>query len=234
MAVNFEKICDVGQGLSFKQDEHFTFGYITALAIGDTTLKADFKVADPLAKPQPVESKGTLGGGGADTSGILTKAVVAVLEKVTWNTEPTGMIEFEGRVTPANMQAIYSLTMQGLSKLVVQFGFVVFEYDYVHNRYYTAYATNKASKPSGQQPTGVGAIGFGSASNVVPIFGLLAKEGNSIKLTAEQKMADDPPGFRNHAFTLAVAATAASQVQQIRAQTSDTNKMIKPWGLPQQ
>ena len=47
---------------------------------------------------------GAGGTSGSEFSNIFTKPVAVVLSKAKWNTAPTDIIEFEGRVSAANMQ----------------------------------------------------------------------------------------------------------------------------------
>lgn len=229
----YTRECDVGQGFNFKQDEHYTFGYITGLVIGDSSLSPDFKVADPLTVPEPPKAaEGVEKGVEVKTSGVFTKPVVAVLSNVTWgNVQATDMIDFAGRISSTNMQLITNLTMQSMSKVVVRISFIVFEYDPVLNAYYPAFSSYEGSEPLGTKPGSV-AGGFGANTSVKEVYGILGKDGNNFKLKATVKPADDPAGFINHEFEISVAATAAPNVQQLQIQTSSVNKMIKPWGLP--
>lgn len=229
----YTRECDVGQGFNFKQDEHYTFGYITGLVIGESSLVPDFKVADPLTVPEPTKAAASLDQGAeTKTHGIFTKQVVAVLQSATWaNVLATDMIDFTGRISSTNMQLITNLTMQSMAKVVVRISFIVFEYDSVSNSYYPSFSSYEGSEPLGSKP-GTVSGGFGANTSVKEVYGILGKDGNNFKLKATVKAADDPPGFINHEFEISVAATAAPEVQQMQIQTSSVNKMIKPWGLP--
>lgn len=236
MAVTFERECDPGQGFNFKQDEHFTFGYITTLTIGDTEIDPSFKVFDPSDMPDPPK-KASATGGGEDSVGAsqsFKKPVVAVLTKLAWGTQTTDHIDFEGRIAPKNMQLINTLLMSNLKKLVVEISFTVFEYDNVNNAYFPVIASFKGSQPIGMKPASAKGGGFKTDSKAKPVYGLLARDSNTLKLTATTTPESEPAGFFNHAFTISVAATSAPAVQEIQIQTSTTNKLIKPWGLPQQ
>lgn len=231
----FDRECDVGQAFNFKQDEHYTFGYMTGLVIGDTNLGPDFKVADPLDMPAPPKKgTGAAGEASGDTSGMFKKPVTAVLSQVTWSTQPTDMIDFKGRISAANAQLLAQLTYLSMTKIVLQCSFVVFDYDSVNNVYFPVISSFKGTAPVGMPPGKIEDVGFGTDSHVKPIYGIIGKEGNAFKLTIESKMAEDPPGFKNYEFSLSIAPTASKESQQIQIQTSAKVKLILPWGLPQQ
>lgn len=224
---------DVSQGFNFKQDEHASFGYLTGLVIGDTNFGPDFKVADPLDMPDPPKkAAGSAGEGSGDTSGMFKKPAVAVLTNVSWTSQPTDPIKIEGRITAANYQLIAQLTMLSMKKIVLQFAFVVFDYDTVNNTYFPSITTYKGSGPVGLAPSKIEEVGFGKDKALEAIFGVVGKEGNAFQLTANHKPEEDVPGFVNHAFTLAVVPTAGKESQQLRIQTSAKYKIILPWGLP--
>ncbi len=236
MSVALEKTCDITQGFNFKQDEHHTFGYITTMTIGDTEIEPSFKVFDPTDMPDPPKKASATGAGEASVgaSQNFKKPVVAVLESVTWNTETTGVIEFKGRIAPKNMQLINTLLMSSLKKLVVELSFVIYEYDNVNNTYFPTIASFKGSEPIGTKPVKAAGGKFKTDPNAKRVYGLLARDGNTLKLTSNSAPESEPAGFFNHAFEVSLAATSAPAVQELQLQTSATSKLIKPWGLPQQ
>lgn len=228
----YTRECDVGQGFNFKQDEHYTFGYITGLVIGESSLSPDFMVVDPTTVPAPPKAAKLGEGAEVKSQGIFSKPVVGVLASATWaNVQATDMIDFTGRISVTNMQLITNLTMQSMAKVAVRIAFVVFEYDLVANSYYPSFSSYEGSELIGFKPDPVSG-GWGQNTSVKEIYGILGKDGNNFKLKASVKPADDPPGFLNHEFEISVAPTASEAVQQIQIQTSVVNKMIKPWGLP--
>lgn len=225
--------CDANQGFNFKQDEHQTFGFITSLVIGEASMSPDFKVADPeaLAAIKPKKAGGLTGDVEVSTSSKFTNPAVAVLTAVKWPTNATDKIEFEGRVSSTNMQLIQNLILQSMPKMVVRIAFIVYVYDPNLQAYYPAFKTYQGTAPLGIKP-GDSSGGFGANSSVPEVYGILSKDGGAFNLTANIKPEDEPVGFINFGFTMAVAATAASDVQQLQVQTSSVAKMIKPWGLP--
>jgi hypothetical protein len=242
MAVDFQKACDPAQGFDFKQDEHKTFGYITMLVIGDIEMPADIKVAEavPTTAIAPPSSSGAEGNSTLDSSGVYTKPVVAVLKSAAWSTLPTDTIKFEGLVSTANMQMISMLKMQSLSKIVMNFSFIVYEYDPVHNKYFASFASHKASskEPTGAKPkkaAGTGDFKPDANAEAAKIFGLLGKDSaaGAFQIDAKTEISGEAPvGLKVHDFLIHVAPPTATETQQIKIQTSNTNKIIKGFGLP--
>ena len=113
----FQKYCDVEQGYDFKKDVQTPIGYITSLKIGDTTLKADQTVKDPLSPETDL-------------------AVVAVLSGATWDLGVTDPLHFTGQVSVYNKQQIKLLIIKDLSKVDVTFKVAVYEYDPVEKKYF--------------------------------------------------------------------------------------------------
>lgn len=239
MAVEFSKDCDKDQGFDFKQDEHKTFGYINTLVIGDVEIPADIKVIEATADSGiKIKAGGAGGDSGGDSAGLFKKPVVAVLKGAqTWNTLPTDTLKFEGLISTSNMQTISMLTMQSLSKIVVHFSFVIYEYDPVANLYFPSFCSKAGSTPTGAAPgKAAGISGFGNDPNAIPIYGVLGKDNptGAFQISASTPISGDAPlGLKVHDFKLHVAPPTAKEPQQIKIQTSNTNKMIKGWGLPQ-
>lgn len=240
MAVEFSKECDKDQGFDFKQDEHKTFGFINTLVIGDVEIPPDIKVPEPTAGSGLTIKAGGAGGGAGDavgTTGIFTKPVVGVLKTASWNTLPTDTVKFEGLLSTSNMQVISMLTMQSLSKITIRFSFVVYEYDPVATLYFPSFCSKEGSAPTNTPPAkSSGLDGFGTDPNAKPIFGVLGKDGpdGAFQLKVDPKISGDAPlGVKVHDFTLHVSPPTAKATQQIKIQTSNTNKIIKGWGLPQ-
>lgn len=236
MAIEFAKQCDVGQGYNFKQDEHHTFGYITQWVIGDNNLSPDIKVVEPtsITNIASAGNAGTAGSGTVNTSGIFKFPVVAVLEAASWSTLPTDNITLKGRVSLSNAQTLQMLVMQSLAKVVMNIGFVIYEYDLVNQVYYTSFKTYKGSAVSGPaKPTKAGAGGFAN-TDASAIYALLGKtSGTEFGLKVGAKAREDPLGIRNHTLELSLAPPISTSPQQILIQTSNTIKLIQPWGLPQ-
>ncbi len=114
---NFD--CDVSQGFNFRSDGQSSVGYITALTIGTTPLRADLAVKNPT-----------------DASSI---SVVGVLSHVSWAGSATDPISFTAQVSSSNRQAIASLMHQTMSSAQAQIGFVVFTYDPMARKYYKSF-----------------------------------------------------------------------------------------------
>jgi hypothetical protein len=113
----FQKYCDVEQGYDFKKDVQTPIGYITSLKIGDTTLKADQTVKDPLSPETDLP-------------------VVAVLSGATWDLGVTDPLYFTGQVSVYNKQQIKLLVIKDLSKVDVTFKVAVYEYDPIEKKYF--------------------------------------------------------------------------------------------------
>ena len=240
MAVEFAKECDKDQGFDFKQDEHKTFGYINTLVIGDVEIAPDIKVVEATASSGIKIKAGGAGGGNGDdkgSAGLFTKPVVAVLKTAAWNTLPTDTIKFEGLMSTSNMQVISMLTMQSLAKIVIRFSFVIYEYDPVKQVYFPSFCSREGSVPTNAPPAdSKGLDGFGTDPNAKNIYGILGKDGpdGAFQIKVDPKISGDAPlGLKVHDFTLHVAPPTAKNTQQIKIQTSEANKIVKGWGLPQ-
>lgn len=216
----FSKECDVGQGFNFKPDVQRPFGYINTLRFGDNNIAPDIKVVAPAGATGT--KSGSTGGATADTSGTFTKAVVGVLSQATWSTLANGNITFQGRISAANMQRLNMLVMQSQKKVVVALSFMVNEYSPVSKSYFPSLTSYKGTVPSG---VAAQSVPPGDAS--APIYAVLG----SLKIDSPAKT--DPLGITNYSFELMLAPTIASMPQQIMIQTSATNKLVKPFGLPQ-
>lgn len=232
MATGLDFACTAEQGFNFKQDEHQTFGYITSLVIGASSLSPDFKVADPLATPTVHKAAAGLGKAAESTSSSkFVHPAVGVLDKVAWPTNATDKIEFEARISATNMQLISNLLMQNMPKVVVKIAFIVYVYDPNNQVYYPAFKTYQGTAPLGEAPGDSGG-GFGANTNVPEVFGILTKEGGAYSMSTSITPEDEPTGFVNFKLNITVSPTAAGDVQQLQVQTSSVAKMIKPWGLP--
>ncbi len=231
MAIEFSVDCDISQGYNFKQDEHHTFGYITSWVIGANNIAPDIKVVEPAS----INTAGNVGttGGATGTSSVFNKPVVSVLENISWSTLPNENITIRGRISIANAQQLNMLLMQSLKKVVLGISFVVYKYDLVNQKYYTSFVSYLGEAPNGA-PTNPGSTGFGNTTTEKPIYALLGKtSGTEFGIKVSPKAAEDPLGIRNHTLELTLAPPIAKKPQQILIQTSNTVKIIQPWGIPQ-
>ena len=113
----FDKHCDIKQGYDFQKDVQLPVGYLTSLKIGDTELKADQTVKDPLSPDTDL-------------------AVVAVLSGATWTLGVTDGLYFGGQVSVYNKQQVMQLVFKSLSKVDVTFKVAVYEYDPIEKKYF--------------------------------------------------------------------------------------------------
>jgi hypothetical protein len=217
MAMGFQKQCDIGQGYNFKPDEHHTFGHINTLALGDSNIPSDIRVVDPAAV--------TSATGYPDSAGIFTYPVAAVLEDVAWSMLPNDNITLTARISPANASLLTTLATQPLKRVIVNLSFAVYQYDPVSQKYFTSFLSYKGvTSPKGG--------GFGNDGAAKPISALFAKTSATtfgLKVGAAQ---EDPLGIHNHTVELILAPPIVNTPQQLLIQTSDTLKMIQPWGIP--
>lgn len=220
MAIALQKQCDIGQGYVFKPDERHTFGHINTLALGDSNIPSDIKVLDPATatSPQPPAGPSYL-----DATDIFTYPVAAVLEDVAWSTLPNENITLKARISPANASLLNTLASQPLKRVIVTLSFAVYQYDPVNSKYFTSFLSYKGvTSPKGG--------GFGPES-AKPISALFAKTGATtfgLQVGAAQ---EDPLGIHNHTVELILAPPIVNTPQQLLIQTSDTLKMIQPWGI---
>ena len=113
----FQKSCDVSQGYNFKKDVQTPVGFLTALKIGDITLKADQTVKDPLAPETDLP-------------------VVAVLSGSMWELGVTDTLYYSGQISVYNKQQTQQLVYKGLTKVDVVFKFAVYTYDPIEKKYF--------------------------------------------------------------------------------------------------
>ena len=209
------KDCDLMQGYAPRPDGQQTYGYIRSLTINDVVLPADQIISRPL---QP----------GSSTT---TQSVVGVLDLANWlDTGPTQPIDFTARISAANRQQLASMLVSKLTKVIVSIDFVVNEYDPVVKQYYTSFKSNKGVAPSGAAQTTTPTT-FGSSSSS-PIYGVVAVVNGAVAVELGSTAQQDIPGFVDYQMTLRLGPAVASGPQQILVQTSPTNKLIKPFGLP--
>lgn len=116
--------CAVSDGFNFASDRQDTFGYITSLTIGNSTLRSDLSGKDP-----------TTG------SGLQT---VAVLSRVNWNGGVSDPLTFVGQISTANKQAVAALSRTA-TNAQVQINFVVFTYDPIAKKYYKGFGSGATS-----------------------------------------------------------------------------------------
>jgi hypothetical protein len=213
------KDCDLAQGYSPSPDGKQPYGYILSLTIGNVVLPADVVIMQAYPKsgvpPRPGSS--------------TTRSAFGVLDLANWvDTAPTQPIDFTARISAANRQRIASMVLSQLPKVVVSIDFVVNEYDRVVAQYYTSFKSYSGTLPSGVSSTAT--IGASSAS---PIYGVLAVVDGAVAVNLGSTPQQDLPGFTNYAMTMRLAPPVTSTTQKILVQTSPTNKIIRPWGLPQ-
>lgn len=115
------KVCDVYQGYNYKKDKQTTVGFVTAMNIGGTDLKADQTTCkDPT---NPSNSFGA----------------VAVLSDVLWELGVTDAVYFSGQVSTANKQTILGLIYDTMVNVLVTFDFDVYEYDPLAKKYFKVF-----------------------------------------------------------------------------------------------
>lgn len=214
MAIEMVKECDVGRGFNFVATEHARVGYIDGLVFGNAAVAGD------LAVPK----EATIVGTSAPTG---SRRVVAVLGVVTWPTTPTAPIVFSGRVSPANAQLIQAYAQGAGAVTAVAIAWSVYEYDSVASLYYPSFNSFKGSTPPGKpgQPLVV-------ESSARTIYGCVRRTNGVLGLTISPAPLTDVAGIPTHEFTLTLAPVAASSPQQVKVQTSSSNKQNKPFGLP--
>jgi len=120
------KVCDVIQGYSIRKDRQATIGYITALTMGDTDIRADQTCIDPMSPGKKI-------------------TVVAVLSDVMWELGVTDAVYFAGQVSVIHRQNVASLIYNTMLDVFVTFRFDVYEYDPVAKRYFKAFTSAGAT-----------------------------------------------------------------------------------------
>jgi hypothetical protein len=113
----FQKSLDIYQGYNFRKDKQTPVGYITAIKIGDITLKADQTVKDPMAPETDFP-------------------VVAVLSGAMWELGVTDALYYSGQVSVFNKQQIQQLMYKDLTKVEVTCLFSVYDYDPLEKKYF--------------------------------------------------------------------------------------------------
>lgn len=120
------KHCSAADGFRFKAHVQSVIGHITNLKIGDTTLKADMTVRDPMNASQ------------ADK----TIDVVSVMNIFQWDLGITDPLRFSSQVSFNNKTVIYGMLLNGIEKTNVSITFNVYEYDYTNKTYFKSVNTN--------------------------------------------------------------------------------------------
>ncbi|MEM9458700.1 MAG: hypothetical protein AAGF11_31275 [Myxococcota bacterium] len=113
----FSKSLDIYQGYNYKKDVQTPVGFITALKIGDLTLKADQTCKDPMSPETDL-------------------AVVTVLSGAMWELGVTDAHYLTGQISVYNKQQVQLLVYKDLSKVDVEFKFSVYEYDPIEKKYF--------------------------------------------------------------------------------------------------
>lgn len=113
----FSKSLDIYQGYNYKKDVQTAVGFITALKIGDLTLKADQTCKDPMAPETDL-------------------SVVTVLSGAMWELGVTDAHYLTGQISVYNKQQVQLLVYKDLSKVDVEYKFSVYEYDPIEKKYF--------------------------------------------------------------------------------------------------
>lgn len=185
--------------------------------MGTSDLPRDLKVQGPVtawgATPTP-------------SPGIYAFSAVAVLSRMTWTMAPITNISFAARVPLSGMKTVQLLAPPA-KKVFVQVAFVIFEYDLASQAYFTSIRSFRGVAPAGAPPL----AGFGSTDGMV--YALLGKSASDPGIRAGTTPETDPVGINNYELSLTLAPPVAASPQLIQIQTSNTNTLSHPWGLPQ-
>ncbi len=106
---------DLRQGFNYSKDVQNSYGYVSALTIGTTTLPADLAISDGSSSP-----------------------VIGVLTSETWNGGVSDPIQLKFNVSTANSQALNNLLHTQLSNTNVSVAFRVNDYDPIAKKYFVA------------------------------------------------------------------------------------------------
>lgn len=188
--MDISPVCSPYQGANFKKDKQDSVGYITALKIGSKTFTADLSCADPT-----------------DTSKSV-KAVM-VLSKAKWSTGKSDAIYFNGEVSATTQSAMYSLGLNDMTDVTVEFQFTVYKFDAVK----TPYAYYKHFH-----------------SNDTTMKGMLEKDGSDYTFEIGDSKLDtfkDAP----QVFPCYLGIKPQNTEQDIQIATSQTDKSTKKWGV---
>lgn len=217
--VNSVRECDVQQGFNYSPSSNHTFGYITQLRIGNTDVLPDIRITDPLSYGLIATTVGTTG----TSTTPASRSVVAVLQLTDWSGRSDENILLSARFSTANAQMLNTLKAQLGSKTTVQIAFVVYDFDLVHQVYYTSFKTLLGT------PTGFFTPHPGVPQDPTAIFGSIATTGLSVGMRPNY----DVPAYVNNSVQLTLAPLPARTSQELVLQNSATIRLITPWGLPQ-
>lgn len=205
------KECDVVLGFVFTQDGRSRVGHIERLVLGDHVIQPDIAVANPRAT------------GGLPGQPVYTKSVVAVLQGVRWSTLPNESITLNACISIANRQTLGAIPLAAKTPVAIAFG--VYEWDNVANTYYTSFMTKEGTVPSIVKPGSPAAtVGY---DEFRPVYGLV--KPINVKIGA---VAETAP-VHHFALELILDPIVAPAPQKLQIQSSNTNKLVKGWGLPQ-
>mgnify|MGYP000644450110 CR=1 FL=1 len=181
---SYERDLDLPQGYNFKKDVQKPIGFITSLTIGGIRLLTDQTVTTPFTRP-------TNTGATTATEAVGTLKVVAVLKKIKWDLGDTDPIEFEGTLSVTSKQTVMGLLYASMLDTSVRISWVVYEYDPLNRKYFSAFASSA-----------VGSADAGNVTRGVP--GLLMKDGDNLALTVTPSPATDVQSPENYDFTIKV------------------------------
>lgn len=197
------------QGYNFKKDVQLPIGFLTKLQIGTELFVADQTVNSPV---------GVTAGSGVETTATAEKGtlkVVGVLNNITWAMGDTDAIIVKGTISIAGKQAFSGLLYASMIDIDVTFGFVVYEYDPLAKKYYTAFSNGNTGAADG----GLGAT---------DLLGQIQKDGENLKMSIEPEPNSEVQSPMNYGFELGIVPKP--QQQLVYFATSATRKTTKNWG----
>jgi len=116
---SLEFSCDITQAFNFKKDQQSKIGHIHYLKVGDTELKQDFNITDPLDFGSQVK-------------------VTGVASNFYWDGGFADAMQFSCNVSIGNKVTVLQLLHKEMSNIEVKFQFAIYSYDLDKKTYYKA------------------------------------------------------------------------------------------------
>jgi len=115
--------CSVSQGFNFQKDSEEQIGHINYLKIGDTEMKSDLNVTDPMNTAAKVK-------------------VFGIMSGIHWNGGYAEPVTFACQVSVDNKNKLATLQHKTLYNIQVELQFTTYDYDPKTKKYYKCFHSN--------------------------------------------------------------------------------------------
>lgn len=220
--------CDTRHGFAFASASKSSFGFLYELSFGDTLITADMLGADPLHElPSALPLKPGAGINQAQRGSVFKKAMVGVLEKLSWEGGHADSLELSFLVSVATwgkLDVLFRTEIDTNTK--VKFCLSVFKWDYVNNAYFIRFCTDGGAT-DGRSPEPKSCQGYIYSSDTMTKRA--ANKSLSISIGAQPEKEDSVGGFLAYRVTMMLEPPSTEKAQYLRVCTSQKNKAAFRW-----